>query len=102
MLCTDPKDIDPAEPWCYVHALPMPCLRDGGAAVADPLHVFAEPDQIDAVHQARTRARGSRPIIVHEGPAKDGHITETGKDCWCETTTIPAGRAAALYGPTSD
>lgn len=90
MLCTEPEQAG-EPPWCYVHGQPMPCPLNTGSAATDPVHVFAEPDQIESIDQARARTRGSRTIVVHQGPPAEGHITATGCACWCDTLTIPAG-----------
>jgi hypothetical protein len=60
----------------------------------DPLHVFSQPYQVEAVEGARRMVAGSRPIVVHVGREVDAeqHVIARGAgECWCESVTIPAG-----------
>jgi hypothetical protein len=59
-------------PRCFVHDHDAPCPHDGQPAAEHPIHVFAQPDQIEAVNAARDISRGARPIRVHQGTEGSG------------------------------
>jgi hypothetical protein len=92
MLCTEPDLAGDPPPRCFVHDQPMPCPLVGQPASSNPVHTYAEPDQVAAVELVLALTRGSRPVTLHDGrPGDTGHITEPGKGCWCATVTIPTG-----------